>query len=43
MLQREQWQRISDVVKRRQLFVFFDMAYQGFVSGDVDDDAFSVR
>ena len=25
------------------LFVFFDMAYQGFASGDVDNDAFAVR
>ena len=40
---REQWKKISDVVKARNLFVFFDMAYQGFASGDVDNDAFAVR
>lgn len=41
--QREQWKKISEVVKKRELFVFFDMAYQGFASGDVDGDAFAVR
>ncbi|CAP25602.1 Protein CBR-GOT-2.2 [Caenorhabditis briggsae] len=40
---REQWKKISDIVKKRNLFVFFDMAYQGFASGDVDNDAFAVR
>ncbi|CAD6184410.1 unnamed protein product [Caenorhabditis auriculariae] len=40
---KEQWKKISEVVKKRGLFVFFDMAYQGFASGDVDRDAFAVR
>ncbi|GMR53384.1 hypothetical protein PMAYCL1PPCAC_23579 [Pristionchus mayeri] len=40
---REQWKKISEVVKKQGLFVFFDMAYQGFASGDVDGDAFAVR
>ncbi|KAK9369339.1 pyridoxal phosphate-dependent transferase [Lipomyces kononenkoae] len=39
----EQWRRISDVVKKRNHFVFFDMAYQGFASGDFDRDAFALR
>ncbi len=30
-------------MKTRNLFPFFDMAYQGFASGDVDRDAFAVR
>ncbi|KAI0043210.1 hypothetical protein FA95DRAFT_1498927 [Auriscalpium vulgare] len=38
-----QWQEISDIVKERQLFPFFDMAYQGFASGSTDRDAFAVR
>lgn len=25
------------------LLVFFDMAYQGFASGDIDHDAYAVR
>lgn len=30
-------------IKKRNVFPFFDMAYQGFASGDVDRDAFAVR
>ncbi|CAB3400092.1 unnamed protein product [Caenorhabditis bovis] len=40
---KDQWKKISEVVKSRNLFVFFDMAYQGFASGNVDNDAFAVR
>ncbi|XP_060534384.1 aspartate aminotransferase, mitochondrial-like isoform X1 [Cylas formicarius] len=40
---REQWVEISHAVKRKRLLVFFDMAYQGFVTGDLDADAASVR
>lgn len=29
--------------QRRKLFVFFDMAYQGFASGSVEEDAWAVR
>ena len=39
----EQWKRISDVMKEKQHYPFFDMAYQGFASGDTDRDAFAVR
>ena len=39
----EQWQQISDVVKEKAHYPFFDMAYQGFASGDIDKDAFAVR
>jgi len=39
----DQWRAISEVVKKRNLFPFFDMAYQGFASGSVDNDAFAVR
>lgn len=39
----EQWKELSAVVKQRKLFPYFDMAYQGFASGDVDKDAFAVR
>ncbi|KAK9395036.1 aspartate aminotransferase mitochondrial [Crotalus adamanteus] len=31
------------VVKKRNLFTFFDMAYQGFASGDINRDAWAVR
>jgi aspartate aminotransferase, mitochondrial len=39
----DQWKKISDIVKERRLFPFFDMAYQGFASGDTTRDAFAVR
>ena len=39
----EQWKQISDVVKEKEMFPLFDMAYQGFASGDPDRDAFAVR
>jgi len=39
----EQWKELSQIIKKRNLYVFFDMAYQGFASGDVDHDAFAVR
>ncbi|TFK77048.1 glutamic oxaloacetic transaminase AAT1 [Pluteus cervinus] len=39
----EQWAEISDIVKERKLFPFFDMAYQGFASGSTSRDAAAVR
>jgi aspartate/tyrosine/aromatic aminotransferase len=39
----EQWIEILNVIKRNNLFPFFDNAYQGFVSGDPEIDAFSIR
>ena len=38
-----QWREISDLVKEKKLFPFFDMAYQGFASGNTTNDAFAVR
>lgn len=39
----EQWKELSEVIKKKNLLPFFDMAYQGFASGDCDNDAFAVR
>lgn len=39
----DQWRQISDAVKEKQHYPFFDMAYQGFASGDTKKDAFAVR
>ena len=39
----EQWKELAAVVKKHKLFPFFDMAYQGFASGDTDRDAFPIR
>ena len=39
----EQWERIADVMAKRKLLPWFDVAYQGFASGDPDIDAWAVR
>lgn len=39
----EQWREISKAIKRRNLFPFIDLAYQGFASGDINRDAYAVR
>lgn len=39
----EQWKEISSVMKDKQLFPFFDMAYQGFASGDCERDAQAIN
>lgn len=39
----EQWARIADVMEKKKLFPFFDCAYQGFASGDLEKDSYSVR
>lgn len=39
----EQWKEIADVMERKKLFPFFDCAYQGFASGDLVKDSYSVR
>jgi aspartate aminotransferase len=39
----EQWKEISNAVKAGEHYAFFDMAYQGFASGDTDKDAFALR
>lgn len=38
-----QWDQIKAVCLKRKLIPFFDMAYQGFASGDVDKDAYALR
>ncbi|EFN75676.1 Aspartate aminotransferase, mitochondrial [Harpegnathos saltator] len=39
----EQWSELSVLIKKKNLFPFFDMAYQGFASGDLTRDASAVR
>ncbi|OCK75369.1 hypothetical protein K432DRAFT_386254 [Lepidopterella palustris CBS 459.81] len=39
----EQWIAIAEAVKEGGHFPFFDMAYQGFASGDTNKDAFALR
>ena len=39
----EEWHQIAKVIKEKGHFSFFDMAYQGFATGDCDTDAQAVR
>jgi len=39
----EEWQKIADVIKKRNLIPYFDSAYQGFASGDLINDAKVIR
>lgn len=39
---KEQWKELSHLMKKRHLFPFFDLAYQGFGNG-LDEDAYAVR
>lgn len=40
---KEQWEKIADICHEKDLFPFFDCAYQGFASGCLDTDAWAVR
>ncbi|KAK3290187.1 pyridoxal phosphate-dependent transferase [Chaetomium fimeti] len=39
----ELWEGIAQVCEEKGLFPIFDLAYQGFATGDVDNDAWAVR
>ena len=39
----EQWDEIADLCVQKKILPFFDTAYQGFASGDLINDAYSVR
>ncbi|XP_021732930.1 aspartate aminotransferase, mitochondrial-like [Chenopodium quinoa] len=39
----EEWKEISQLIKDKGHFPFFDMAYQGFASGDPEKDAKAIR
>eukprot|EP00127_Corallochytrium_limacisporum_P000262 Clim_evm9s9 gene=Clim_evmTU9s9 len=40
---RAQWREIAELCNERNFLPFFDMAYQGFASGDLDKDVAFVR
>ncbi|CAL8101276.1 unnamed protein product [Calicophoron daubneyi] len=42
-LNHEQWKEVAGIMKERKLFPLFDLAYQGFATGDLDNDAWAVR
>ncbi|KAJ5814230.1 uncharacterized protein N7503_000980 [Penicillium pulvis] len=39
----DQWREIAAAMRERSHFPFFDTAYQGFASGDLNRDAWSIR
>lgn len=39
----DQWKAICEIVIRKKHYAFFDTAYQGFASGDLDRDGWAVR
>ena len=39
----EQWKELCSVLKQKNHIAFFDSAYQGFASGDAEQDAFALR
>ncbi|OMJ94533.1 hypothetical protein SteCoe_2317 [Stentor coeruleus] len=39
----QQWDQIQRVINHKKLIPYFDSAYQGFASGDLDRDAYAVR
>lgn len=39
----EQWKQIGQAFKKKNHFSFFDMAYQGFASGDLERDNLTLR
>ncbi|KAJ5572886.1 hypothetical protein N7450_009870 [Penicillium hetheringtonii] len=40
---KDQWEKIADLCESKGLFPFFDCAYQGFASGNLDEDAWALR
>lgn len=38
-----QWEEVAELCREKNLFPFFDVAYQGFATGDLDKDAFAPR
>jgi aspartate aminotransferase len=40
---REQWAELAKIMRAKNQFPFFDCAYQGFASGDLNNDAWAVR
>ncbi|XP_050049202.1 aspartate aminotransferase, cytoplasmic isoform X1 [Dermacentor andersoni] len=39
----DQWMKIADIMKAKKLFPFFDCAYQGFASGNLENDSWAIR
>nr|AIT70263.1 aspartate aminotransferase [Symphyocladia latiuscula] len=42
-LKKEEWDEILNIIKTNKLVPLFDSAYQGFASGNLDEDAYAIR
>lgn len=42
-LNHDQWNKVLQIVIEKEFLPFFDMAYQGFATGDMEEDAYAVR
>ncbi|MCJ1366070.1 Aspartate aminotransferase, cytoplasmic [Acarospora aff. strigata] len=40
---RDQWTQLATLIRQKSHFPFFDCAYQGFASGDLENDAWAIR
>jgi aspartate aminotransferase len=40
---RDQWTQLATLLRKKRHFPFFDCAYQGFASGDLENDAWAIR
>lgn len=40
---RDQWTQLAKLIRQKRHFPFFDCAYQGFASGDLENDAWAIR
>ncbi|KAK4691089.1 aspartate aminotransferase, cytoplasmic, partial [Lecanoromycetidae sp. Uapishka_2] len=40
---RDQWKEIAKVIRAKKHFPFFDCAYQGFATGNLEQDAWAIR
>ncbi|KAJ5673287.1 pyridoxal phosphate-dependent transferase [Penicillium longicatenatum] len=40
---KEQWKLLAELCKAKGLIPFFDLAYQGFASGNLEQDAWAIR
>eukprot|EP00210_Caulerpa_lentillifera_P008788 g8384.t1 len=40
---KEQWSKIAEICETKGLLPFFDVAYQGFATGSLEEDAFAPR
>lgn len=42
-LSKEDWHQVCDQMARKKLIPIFDTAYQGFATGDLEQDSYAIR